>query len=275
MTLLNEAVDIRLGAQQVDSIFAGGTKVWPPADDALSLFDEIMADGPIGYWRNRSGSVNGGPVTDHSGSGHPLEVFAASGAPADAASLIATEPTDPATTFIASQNFWNPPRYAAFDLTTAVTISFWMRPAAWAINGSIWRDTVKKGTNYGVELNDTGHLVGHAAPGGTVVFTSINNGIEFQAPQQVLTIGQIYHVGFVYNGAINSIDVYVNGVPDSHWRGAPDGASLLITSGNSFVCGAFSDASHSYLGDLDEIALYNKVLSPERILAHYQAGIGH
>lgn len=92
--------------------------------------------------------------------------------------------------------------------------------------------------------------------------------LELEAFPISLTPGTTYHVVGVSNGKGKGF-IYLNGV--------------LIKSGPYMDSGAYSgpahiavasDGSSRFQGVIDEVAIYNKALSANKILAHYSAGTG-
>lgn len=83
---------------------------------------------------------------------------------------------------------------------------------------------------------------------------------------------QARHVVLTYTGSTRQFKVWVDGsVIHSYTHGAD-----LTTTGSSPFDVAFIRAagSNNWTGWLDEVAVYNSVLSDARILAHYNAGAG-
>ena len=81
------------------------------------------------------------------------------------------------------------------------------------------------------------------------------------------SVGVPTHVVATYDGS--RIQVWANGTPSGL---AP---SLEVVPENSLpiVIGAQSSKNGGFFqGTIDEVALYDRVLSPERISAHYRAG---
>jgi Concanavalin A-like lectin/glucanases superfamily len=227
----------------------------------VSLYQEIMADVPLGYWRNRSGQPHGGHVPDSSGNGLYLVVWQAV---TDAPSLIASDPSDLAWHLDAGENFWSENRWPALDLTGDLSLSFWMRPT---IFGDADRDVVRKGHQYGTYIaTGTSRLTGLIASAAAGERATVNG--------PVMTPGGVYHVGFTYEVATGTIRLYLNGALATAEAVHPPGTAVQANNVVNFVCGAYSDVAHGFDGDLDEVAVYGHLLPPERIHAHYVAGSG-
>jgi hypothetical protein len=80
-------------------------------------------------------------------------------------------------------------------------------------------------------------------------------------------LGKWTHIACVFNrsvGTYGTQSIYTNGVlANAH---ALPGAFLNNT------CGTFNLGDRAYLGGMDEVAFYDKALSAQRIVAHYQTG---
>jgi len=83
-----------------------------------------------------------------------------------------------------------------------------------------------------------------------------------------LTPGQTYHV--VYTESSSTRTFYVNGSVDI------TDALAETYSGSAITFGLLGNDSLAALSDpivLDEVALYDYALGPDRVLAHYNAGV--
>jgi hypothetical protein len=87
----------------------------------------------------------------------------------------------------------------------------------------------------------------------------------------VFAPGEWRHVVLTYNSDNSTAVLYVNGVAaGTNVFSIPPVIPDLIVS----HIGSWNGDERFYYGLMDEFAMYNKVLSPERILAHYQAVAG-
>ena len=93
----------------------------------------------------------------------------------------------------------------------------------------------------------------------------------------VISISTIYHIVLTYNG-VNTGLLYVNGAPIGVSYSTAGGYTNMsdlnfpVTLGAHFT-GSVPPNTAYFDGVLDEVAMYNKVLTPTEILAHYNAGI--
>ena len=77
--------------------------------------------------------------------------------------------------------------------------------------------------------------------------------------------GVWYHIAATYDGSTGAI--YVNGISSS-----PAPADFVPNTDGDLTIGSRSDNSFYFSGSVDEVAVYNQVLSSSDIIAHYQTG---
>jgi len=78
-------------------------------------------------------------------------------------------------------------------------------------------------------------------------------------------------VGLFHPGTPGFMSIYVNGALAMNWTGSLNNP---WTGGNHWRFAAPSgDGMNWFDGDLDEVAIYHHLLTPDRILAHYKAGV--
>ena len=82
-----------------------------------------------------------------------------------------------------------------------------------------------------------------------------------------IPVGQTKHVVITYNGA--TMRMYLNGAEVAN---SPS-INAMVDSTAAFTIGAKASGGGNWAGTIDEPAVYNTVLSPATIAAHYQAGI--
>jgi hypothetical protein len=86
------------------------------------------------------------------------------------------------------------------------------------------------------------------------------------------TVGVTYHVVVTHDYSAESVTFYVNGALLSTEDVSANGVPVVHAAGSAAtVARAGSDY---WDGTIDEVAIYNSVLSGTRVLAHYNAGVG-
>ncbi|MGC3957785.1 MAG: LamG domain-containing protein [Verrucomicrobiota bacterium] len=86
------------------------------------------------------------------------------------------------------------------------------------------------------------------------------------------TVGQWQHLVAVYDAAIPSATLYLNGVQVAQST-TPNGSFAPNTS-FPLAIGSYGDAMQNpFVGDMDEVAIYATALSSAQVLAHYQNGL--
>ncbi len=211
----------------------------------------ILGDGPLGYWR--LGETSGSTAADSSGNGYNgTYVSCTQGVP----SLISNNGGNLAVSGDGSTSEVTVGAVAAlYSLSRSFSFECWIKPASVSGDYGLW---------------STGYL-------GWCV-RMVNGNLDFLSDYSV-DIGQIttsfaagsrYHVVCVMD-ASGIVTAYVNGAA----VGTLD-MSAYTYSGGYVRIGA--DGSNSttvgnfMTGVMDEVAIYNKILTATQILNHYNAG---
>jgi len=143
---------------------------------------------------------------------------------------------------------------------TAYTIEAWVKPESVA-NQNILVRTSGAGptTHWSHQLRiNNGKVEHYLYDGGERRVAGITD----------LVPGEWYHiVGVAENSAL--MRLYVNGVLE----GVPVPIGIMCTGGDRWMLGSNSGHGMSFFsGTLDEVALYNRLLSEDEILSHYEVG---
>jgi hypothetical protein len=93
-------------------------------------------------------------------------------------------------------------------------------------------------------------------------------GAIIQTPAVGLTLDTFTHVVAVYDGI--GLRVYLNGSQSS--GPTPDPRLLGPSTTAAFAGAANGGTGHGFIGLIDEIAIYDRPLTPEQVAAHYAAG---
>ena len=141
----------------------------------------------------------------------------------------------------------------SLHLTTAMTLEAWVNPSAVSI---AWRDVVYKGKdNYFLEATTTS---GGGVPCGAGTFGTAN---VWALGTAVLAMNTWTHIATTYDGA--TLRFYVNGIQVSSL--AQTGS--IVTLSNPLQIGGDSNYGQYFQGTIDEVRVYNTVLTAAQIQA--------
>lgn len=228
----------------------GGT----PADAGPSYFAVVMEDGPVAYWR--LGEADG-PVAKDEGAGGHHGVYrggVAFGAPG----ALADDP-DTAATFGDAKDRVEVTLPAGFDFAgrAPFTVEIWMRRAT-AGDGSALSKSI---------LDDAG-----VYRGWFLVWQPTGDLIQFRRGEDTVSApwpvrGEYFHVVVTYDGY--RLILFLDGEEvvgrDTARELAATGAPLLIGKAERWG---------DFVGELDEVAVYDRALPRARIRRHYEIGAG-
>jgi hypothetical protein len=253
----------------LDSLTGGTVAAGPDAGDAgedaplppPTLYAQaVLADDPVAYWRldEASGEV----ARDFSGHGNDATYIG--GVHAGTAGAIAGDP-DTAATFDGATGYLDAGDRFAFAGSQPFSVEAWVRPASMQGYGGIFsrEDTAGGPPSEG--------YLGFVSPGdGVYGFQRLDGNSLTSVNSMSVANGAHYdHVVATYDG--NVMTLYVNGVAE-----AMETASFPIAGAtHDFVVGAeVGGAEDFFEGALDEVAVYEHVLSANRVSAHYLVGTG-
>lgn len=153
-----------------------------------------------------------------------------------------------------------------FERSQAFSISLWVKPN----NLSATRCLISKCSN---DVNVWGYNIEHLVTSGKIQLQMRTSGLTYPvyAFTSALTAGVWQHLVVTYNGGsnINGARCYVNSV-----IGDTPGSSALSGSFSntaSFIVGARNTA-FPFIGNIDEVSVWNKELSQSEITALYNSG---
>lgn len=218
------------------------------ADPSALYAATVRADGPIAYWRCDD-PFDANSAKDELGS-HPAATTSA-GAKFGMPGVRGGGVTFDGTGALDVGD--------AFDFAGQVpfTLEFWVRPSTSLVEGHL----VNKRTEVSGELK--GYILygdnngnPHFEVWGVTMNAYSNNPLPATFSHVVVTVS--------YETGKGNAKLYVNAAPSP--IGGYDNTMDLADTPARLLFGNF------FKGVLDEIALYDKVLSPERILEHYRAG---
>jgi hypothetical protein len=211
----------------------------------------VLSDGPISYWRlgERSGTAAVDQRGANPGTYRNSPVL---GDP----SLLASDPADTAVRLGGTGGNVAVADSNSLDLTSAITLEAWMKPASLPAAGS-FASVLSKPEAYSLQFN-----------GPLMEFTVMQAGVRrrLQAPAGAVVAGRAYHVVGTYDGVTQRL--YLNGVLVA--SRAQTGPATVTTTGLSI--GSWSGYDEYFTGTIDEAAVYGKVLTAAQVQAHSTAG---
>jgi hypothetical protein len=179
-------------------------------------------------------------------------------------------PTDYSVDMHGASNYVLVSDNAALDITADLTLEAWIKldatPAAtWGIVAKDELAANKKGYTLGITSAKKLYLNierdGDAVAGGLSL-----------TGQRVLDVGTWYHVVGTYDPS-TSMRLYINGMEDASVTAAVP--TSIHSDTNDLWLGIWDDlttANQYFDGLLNEVAVYNSVLTPTQILDHYRSG---
>jgi len=239
----------------------GGGDAWPSSTTGDYLYVDVVfrpTTAPAGYWR--LGEANGAATAvsalgDGNNGGYVGNKVTTAGAIADGNSALVV-PLNNCAVSVSSAA-----RVPALDLITdTVTTEAWVN-----LNGSY------SAANAGIIAKATGTAYMRLeAATGKLQFVKDRIQLIVTSTQAVPLTGW-HHVVCTKTGA--TVKQYIDGVDVT---GTITNATLVSNSGGFLFFGSDNNAnfggSEPFVGYLDEIAVYNRVLTPAEVLAHYNAG---
>lgn len=231
----------------------------------------IKYQGAVAYWK--LDETSGTTSADSSGNGFTGTYTG--GYTLGVASALARDPTGRSLALAGTNgwvNFGNNK-----NLLKAVpggTISAWIKPLAFAGAGlkqcffgiSVWNATPVGASRITMCVKDTKLLEsGARAVAGETQ--------SLAAGTTVMVAGTWYHVAAVADYANNKIKAYVNGILETNATGSYTATVTENNNSSSVALGAEDDGLSAYFnGNIDEAAVFNRMLSDAEIKAQYTAG---
>jgi large repetitive protein len=221
--------------------------------DAATYVETVLADKPVAYWR--LGETSGTTVVDRTGRGNDaVAANCTRGVPG-----AITGDSDTATSFNGSSSSVSSGADLAFVGNAFWSLEAWARP----VGGSMdYQQILNKQDNNGGATRQ-----GYALwirPGMDIGIERYIDGVSVQPRAASLEPAVFTHLVATYNGA--TLSLYVNGLlanalPDTR-PAKPQPLPFRIGAGEN---------SSYFSGTVDDVAVYDTVLSPARILVHYRA----
>lgn len=250
MTVMHRRVAFTvLCAVALSGLLAGGAATAP----TTSYRDEVLADGPAAYWR--LGEAMGVSATDEVGLNNGS--YSSKGTTLGVPGAL-TADSNPAVRFDGSSGAMSAAPASSLDLVSGATVEVWAKRAksgSQVLVGKPGHQQSKR-ENYSVWINSSNRV--------QAFFGSGNAFATVTGP--VLDLAW-HHVVATYDNA--TARLYVDGVQVAS---ATSNVRMAASTQPLHVARA-SSGSYHFGGDLDEVALYGRALSPTRIRAHFDKAV--
>jgi hypothetical protein len=220
---------------------------------------EVLADQPFAYWRLRekTGTTAAAEVGGFPGTYTGGYVLGVSGPVYDGAGV----KLDGSTGYVDTASG------SALNVGSGpVSIEFWVKR-----NSTGTKDEViaHGGSSIDVLFSDAG------LPGGADKMQLWNGSVQMAVEATTLTDTTGWHhyvITWAGAGSSNSVStIYRDGVDNTGTPNGPGGT--FSDSANNLRIGQTTAGANPFDGSIAEVALYNHVLTPARILAHYNAAL--
>lgn len=216
----------------------------------MTYKETVLADSPAGYWR--LGETSGTAAADSSGNNRTATY---ANVTLGAAGLIASDSNTAATFNGTSSEVWRADE-ALFDLPGTFTLEAWIKPTKVGVAQSILSKT--EGEAWGLELTAANKILFYFRTE-TGEFPEVVGG--------TVAANSIYHV--VVTKSATTMMLWVNGAKVTELATT----KVPRNQAGAFRIGKFSnEVPQPFTGVIDEVAIYESVLSEARIKAHYVAG---
>ena len=215
------------------------------ASDFTGYRQTVLDDQPVGYWRLERTTLK--TAVDETGQGFDGRY---ENAPSFQSGAIA-QTSDAAVQFNGIDQHITIPDSGRLT-PQRLTVEAWVNPSAFGNNGKV----LMKGASYELSISST-------TPGRIFFFVNGSN-TKVDAP---LNVGEWSHVVGTFDST--TLRLYVNGTLVST---KPYSAAVKYSS-QPLVIGAGGGSRSYWNGALDEIAIYERVLSAQEVLRHYRKGI--
>ncbi len=223
---------------------------------AITYSDLVIADNPISYWK--LSETTGTTAVDQQNRNSATYV----GSPTLGASGAISDGTKAITLGPGTDQYAIKSEFTSFP-TTAITVEFWMRSS----------DTTNAGTpfSYAISTNCNEFLIyNYNSLAVYVNGAAVDSGIA-------LTDGLWHQIAVTWRSSDGAVaifkdgkSVYTNTLQTGSSIGG--GGTLVLGQEQDSVGGSF-EPTQRFIGSLDDVSVYNYVLSSTRISEHYQIAL--
>ena len=257
----SHAYEVRLTLEDdtdAQGLTATGSLTWEaraPAGTGAGYAAEVLADDPVAYWRfeETSGSVAADETGDHPGSYDDGVTLGVPGA--------LTSEIGHGASFDGVDDHVEVPWAAVLNPAT-FTVEAWARSRAGVVGYQAVVSSYEDPPQGGFGLWAAGAAEWNS-------YLGIGNS-SYATATATRTTGTWIHLVATYDGT--TLRIYEDGRLAQSTTGelAQNTSTSLGIGGTQYIAGG--GWSELFEGEIDEVAVYDSVLPPQRVLAHYEAG---
>ena len=245
---------VKATSGSVSSAYSNVVSATTPAPPVINSYSQsVLTDGPSAYWR--LGETTGTTASDQKTSNPGTYVNAPTlGVP----SLLNSDVQNRALALDGTNDHVRVNAAPALNLTSAITLEAWIKPAAVPAVG--FESVLTKQEAYTLQFNN-----------GRLEFTIVGPNyarMRLQAPSGAVVAGQRYHVVGTFDGGTQRL--YINGALVG--TAAFSGVATIADWSNLYI-GSWDGASEFFNGTVDEAAVYARTLTAAQVKSHYDAGL--
>ena len=213
--------------------------------------DEVLADNPVSYWRfdEASGTTAADEKGLNSGTYAGGVILAQPGA-------IPSAPASTAATFDGVDDAMTTAASSSLGMSSAVTVELWVKRT----RSGVFQAIVGKPTHGQSKLENYSLWFQPS----NAIRMYVGNGTTYAQATTAAIDTNWHHIVGTFNNA--TLRLYVDGVQTAT---ANTTVALTPNTNPFYVAMSTSSSTNDFGGRLDELAVYNTVLSPARVLAHY------
>lgn len=251
-----------LSATEVAALYRQ-TGIEKKSSNRLNQYN-LVTSGLVGYWSFNSADVSGTTVTDRGSSAH-------NGTLNNTPTVVAGKSLEAYQFNGSSQTMQISATNSPFRQTSALSYSLWAKINS--TGGQVMGRSTANGNGHGGLYFNSSTLYFGWTPSTPQTDTFISgSGLRF-------TPGQWYHLGFTMNYSTGAYALYVNGnavpttISQSVTNYAPSTGQDYSSGSYDYIGGRYVNSLSYFDGSLDEVRLYNRVLSANEVLQLYHVGV--